>query len=66
MLLTNFCDILYRCYLRYANSGNYKKAHQMARQALAVDPNNGDAKAALATYSTSTGNWPRRRGGRRR
>ena len=50
----------------YGNAGSFKKAHQMARTALTVDPNSADAKAALATYSTVEGNWPRRRGGRRR
>ena len=48
----------------YASRGNYKKGTEYCNQALAVDPNNAEAKAARATISTTTSGWNRRRGRR--
>jgi len=55
-------------YLNLAHSmsarGSYQKAVTYTNKALALDPDNAEAKAARATISTTAGGW-NRRGGRR-
>jgi len=48
----------------YSSRGNYVKGTEYCNLALAVDPNNAEAKAARATISTTTSGWDRRRGRR--
>jgi len=50
----------------YSSRGNYVKGTEYCNKALAIDPENAEAKSARATISTTTGGWGRRGGGRRR
>jgi len=56
-------------YLNAAHSlaarGSYNEAVKYTNKALALDPNNAEAKSVRAEISTSGGGWGRRRGGRR-
>ena len=58
-----------QAYLNLAHSmsarGSYQKAVNYTNKALALDPDNAEAKAARATISTTSSGWNRRRGGRR-
>jgi len=49
----------------YSARGSYKKATDYCNAALALDPNNAEAKSARAQISTTAGGWGMRRGGRR-
>ncbi|MHC4934439.1 MAG: tetratricopeptide repeat protein [Planctomycetota bacterium] len=51
----------------YSARGSYQKAVTYTNKALALDPDNAEAKAARATISTTSGGWGLggRRGGRR-
>ena len=48
----------------YSSRGNYVKGTEYCNKALAIDPNNAEAKSARATISTTTGGWGGRRGRR--
>ena len=50
----------------YSSRGNYVKGTEYCNMALAIDPNNAEAKSARAVISTTTGGWGGRRGGRGR
>jgi len=50
----------------YSSRGNYVKGTEYCNMALAIDPNNAEAKSARAVISTTNGGWGGRRGGRRR
>jgi tetratricopeptide (TPR) repeat protein len=57
-----------QAYLNLAHSmssrGSYQKAVGYTNKALALDPDNAEAKAARATISTTAAGWDRRRGRR--
>lgn len=59
-----------QAYLNLANAlssrGSYTEAVKFCNKALAVDPDNAEAKHARLTISTTTSGWDHRRGGRRR
>jgi len=48
----------------YSSRGNYVKGTEYCNKALALDPDNAEAKSARATISTTTGGWGGRRGRR--
>jgi len=57
-----------QAYLNLAHSmssrGSYQQAVAYTNKALALDPDNAEAKAARATISTTAAGWDRRRGRR--